>query len=188
MLGGSFNPPHIAHLIVAELAREQFELDQILWIPNNQSPFKQQSDLAPAKDRLEMTRLAIDGNESFHLSEIEVRRAGVSFTIDTLRHLRADMPDAEFRLIIGSDSLAGFSGWRDPGEIMAIARPIVYPRPSSIGSHAERKYRDQVDLMEAPLLAISSSSIRERIRAGRTVRYMVPESVFAYMTEKELYR
>lgn len=187
IFGGSFNPPHVAHLIVAEFVREQFALDQILWIPNRQSPFKQQEELAPADDRLEMTRLVVAGNEAFEISELELRRSGMSYTVDTIRMLQNEHPAAQFHLIVGSDSLAGFEGWREPDEILRRVRLIVYPRPGHLDAAAPAGHGDSVLLADAPLLDVSSSLIRKRRQNGKTIRYMVTEPVMEYISHRRLY-
>lgn len=187
IFGGSFNPPHVAHLIVAELVREQFELDQILWIPNRQSPFKEREELAPADDRFEMTRLVVAGNEAFGVSDLELRRSGTSYTVDTIRMLQEEHPRARFHLIIGSDSLAGFKGWREPEEILRRVRLIVYRRPGYLDVAAPSGHETRVLFANAPLLDVSSSLIRKRRREGRTIRYMVTEAVLDYIGDRGLY-
>ncbi len=188
IFGGSFNPPHVAHLIIAELVREQFALDQILWIPNRQSPFKQEEELAPADDRLEMTRLVVAGNEAFAISELELRRSGTSYTVDTIRMLQNEDSAARYHLIIGSDSLAGFEGWRDPEEILRRVRLIVYPRTGHLDAAAPAGHDgDGVLFADAPLLDVSSTAIRKRRRQGKTIRYMVTEPVLEYIGDRGLY-
>ena len=187
LFGGSFNPPHFAHLIIAELVREQFALDQILWIPNFQSPFKRVEDVAPAHHRAEMTRLAIDGNSFFDVSDIEVRRGGVSYTIETIHTLRERHPDVEFSLIIGSDSLESFRSWRRPEEILASVRLLVFRRPGAADASAPDGYEDHVVFADAPLFEISGTAIRNRIHARRSVRYLIPDEVRSYIYAHELY-
>lgn len=187
LFGGSFNPPHLAHLIIAELVREQFALDRILWIPNFQSPFKRIEDVAPAHHRAEMTRLAVDAHPSFELNEIEVGRGGVSYTIDTIQALQEQQPEVEFSLIIGSDSLESFRGWRRPEEILARVRLIVFRRPGAADISAPAGYEDHVAFADAPLIEISGTAIRNRIHSGRSVRYLIPDDVRTYIYAHELY-
>lgn len=187
IFGGSFNPPHLAHLIVAEILREQFALDRILWIPNRQSPFKEKQELAPAEDRLEMTRLIVRDNDAFVTSDIEISRSGVSYTIDTIRDLQKENADARYHIIIGSDSLAEFGGWREPEEIVRRARLIVYPRPGFENADTPKAFEDRIRFADAPLLEISSTAIRRRRRENRSIRYMVPEVIHEYIFDRGLY-
>lgn len=187
LFGGSFNPPHLAHLIVAELIRQQFSLDRILWIPNYQSPFKQLEDVAPAEHRLEMTRLAIADHDAFELSDIEVHRAGLSYTVETIRLLQEQHPDVRFDLIIGSDSLETFGDWHQPEEILKRVRLLVFPRPGAASATPPAGFEHRVEFADAPLLEISGTAIRARIHAGQTVRYMIPDPVRDYIQEHRLY-
>lgn len=188
LFGGSFNPPHIAHLLVAEFVREQFDLDRVLWIANFQSPLKRVEDVAPAHHRVAMTRLAIDGNERFRLSNIEIDRGGVSYTIDTIRTLQDAHPQVDFRLIVGSDSLADFEEWREPEEILERVRLIVFRRPGTEQTAPFAGTEDRTEFADAPLLELSGTVIRNRIHAGKSIRYMVPDPVRSYVDEHDLYR
>lgn len=187
IFGGSFNPPHVAHLIIAQLVCEQFALDQILWIPNRQSPFKAEEELAPAADRLEMTKLATQGNQAFLASDLEMRRSGVSYTVDTIRALQQENSTTSYHLIIGSDSLESFSKWRQPDEILERVELIVFRRPGYFNSETITGFESRVRFADAPLLEISSTMIRKRRREGRTIRYMVPEPIHDYILERGLY-
>lgn len=188
IFGGSFNPPHVGHLIIAELVREQFGLDRILWIPNRRSPFKDAVDLAPTDDRMEMTRRAVAGHDAFSVSDVEVRRNGISYTVDTIHLLQQKNPQIDYRLIIGGDSLASFDAWHRPEEILRCVRIIVFRRPGHPDARAPEELAERVDFADAPLLEISSTFIRQRMRRGRTIRYMVPERVYGYIMERGLYR
>jgi len=188
IFGGSFNPPHVAHLLIAELVRDQFQLDRILWIPNHQSPLKEARELAGAHDRLAMTRRAIVGNDAFDVSDLEVSRAGVSYTIDTVRALQDRQPNADFHLIIGSDSLDGLALWHEPEELLERVPLAVFRRPGFAGASAPGGISGRIAFADAPLLEISSTIIRRRVRAGRSIRYMVPDVVNAYVRDRELYR
>lgn len=188
IFGGSFNPPHIAHLIIAELIRDQFGLERILWIPNNRSPLKQEHQLAGVEDRLAMTRAATSGNEAFVVSDVEVRRAGVSYTVDTVRMLQECDPEVDYRLIVGSDSLAGLNRWREPEEILERVPLIVFPRIGHAPASAPDGLDDRITFAEAPLLEISGTEIRRRIQAGKSIRYMVVQPVLRYITSRGLYQ
>jgi len=187
IFGGSFNPPHLAHLIVAEIVCEQFGLDRAYWLTSFQSPLKSVEDMAPTRHRIAMTRLAIEGNERFHFSDVEIRRGGISFTIETIRLLQDAQPDVDFRLIVGSDNLAAFDSWVEPQEILDRVRLIVFRRPGTEDVIATSERDERIDYAAAPLLEISGTDIRSRIRAQESIRYMVPESVRSYILEHELY-
>lgn len=188
LFGGSFNPPHVAHLIVSEVARDQFGLDEVWWIPNATPPHKPDHELASVDHRLEMTRRAVSDNPAFRLCTIEVERAGVSYTVETLRTLQEDHPNTEFGLIIGSDSLDHFAEWRRPDEIVERASLIVYKRPGVIDVVPDRRFANHVRFVAAPVMEVSGTEIRSRCRAGRSIRYLVPESVRTYIEEHDLYQ
>jgi nicotinate-nucleotide adenylyltransferase len=189
LFGGSFNPPHVAHLAVAEAAAEAAGLARVLWMPAATSPFKQ-GDPAVVADvhRLAMTRLATEGNARFAVSDLEVRRGGVSYTVDTLRTLAEAHPGAELVLLLGGDGLADFAAWRAPEAILALARLVVYRRPgfSEVGVPAAVLAR--TTFVDAPPLDLSGTALRARLAAGRTVRYLVPDAVLAYAGAHGLYR
>jgi nicotinate-nucleotide adenylyltransferase len=189
IFGGSFNPPHLAHLVVAESVRDQFRLDEVLWIPNGRPPHKtlDQELVAPAH-RLAMTRLATSDNPAFRVSDIEMRDAGTGYTVDTLRLLEASYPETHFELILGGDSLADFSGWHRPGEILDRVPLIVYHRRGFDGIAEAMPSVARIRFVDAPLLDVSGTRVRERLRQGRSVRYLVPESVRAYIEAEHLYR
>ncbi|MEX0747879.1 MAG: nicotinate-nucleotide adenylyltransferase [Rhodothermales bacterium] len=187
IFGGSFNPPHAAHLIVAEFIRDQFDLERILWIPSYNTPLKAPEDLAPMEDRFEMTRLATCDNDRFEVSDVEIRRGGFSFTVDTLRGLQEARPEIEFSLIVGMDNLREFASWREPDEILRRVPLIVYPRKGSDTFEVPRGISGSVSIATAPLVEISGTMIRERIRQGRSIRYMVPSAVERHLRERRLY-
>lgn len=188
VFGGSFNPPHVGHLAVAEAAAEAARLDRVLWIPAATPPHKRDDPtLASAADRLAMVRLATAGNDRFEVSDVEVARDGVSFTVDTLRALAAERPDAAWHLILGGDSLAAFPTWRDPDGILALARLLVYARPGT-PPEVPRALVPHVDVVDGPMLDLSSTALRARIAGGHSVRYLVPDGVRAYVEDHALYR
>ena len=184
--GGSFNPPHIAHLLIAELMREEFRLSQVLWVVSPRPPHKDPTALAPADDRLAMVELAIAGNTCFSVSDIELRREGPSYTIDTLRQLRDELPGSELCLLLGGDSLAEFDSWRSPDAILTEAHLLVYERAQR-ASYGRIAHSERVHFSSSPSIDISSSAIRRRIRQGQTTRYLVPEPVRAYIARRVLY-
>lgn len=188
LFGGSFNPPHIAHQIVAEVARDQYGLDEVWWVPNDTPPHKPNEGLADVEHRVEMTRRAVDANSHFRLCEVEVERSGISYTVETLRTLQDDYPDTAFVLLIGSDSLNHFAEWHRPDEIADRVPLVVYKRPGNISAVPDARFANRVHFVAAPVMEISGTEIRARCRAGRTIRYLVPESVRSYIEENELYR
>lgn len=187
LFGGSFNPPHLGHLALAEAARDEADLDGVLWMPAATPPHKQDAELPDGKHRSAMVRLATEGNDAFSVSDLELRRAGVSFTVDTVRALDETYPDSRFFLLIGGDSLAGFASWREPDEILRRADLLVYPRPGVDLSGLDPAVLRRTMLLDRPLLDVSSTVVRALLRAGRSARYLVPDRVLAYAAERGLY-
>lgn len=183
LLGGSFNPIHHGHLITATRAAEAVGLDRILFIPAAVSPLKDGRDLASARDRWAMLRLALRGNPLFEASDVELRRGGISYTVDTLRELRRSTK-ARLYWILGADAARLLPRWKSIAEVRRLASFVIVARP---GERPPRK-SPKDHLVEAPLLEISSSEIRDRVRRGRSVRYMVPDPVVQYLERKGLYR
>jgi nicotinate-nucleotide adenylyltransferase len=188
LFGGSFNPPHVAHLIVAEVARDQFGFDEVWWIPNATPPHKSQDGLAGVEHRLAMTRRAVADNPAFRVCDIEVERAGVSYTVDTVRTLQEQHPDTNFALLIGSDSLDHFDEWHEPDAIAERVPLVVYKRPGVIDAVPEPRFANQVWFVAAPVMEVSGTEIRSRCRADRSIRYLVPETVRDYIDTHALYR
>lgn len=188
LFGGSFDPPHLAHLIVAETVREQFQLDQIWWIPAFQAPHKTGAVLADAHHRLEMVRRVTQDHPGFAVSDVEVQRTGISYTIDTVRMLQEAHPEHAFSLLLGGDSLRLFETWYQPEAIAARVPLIVYRRPGVADIVPAPYLEDRVRFAHAPLIDISATEIRARVRQGRSIRYFVPDPVRAYIEEKGLYR
>ncbi|MFB6099602.1 MAG: nicotinate (nicotinamide) nucleotide adenylyltransferase [Salinibacter sp.] len=187
LFGGSFNPPHIAHLVVAEVARDQFDLSEVWWIPNATPPHKPGDELVAVEHRLAMTRRIVETNPSFRVCEIEVQREGVSYTVDTLRALQEQYPDTDFALLIGSDSLDHFAEWHRPDEIAERVPLVVYKRPGTIEAVAEPRFANHARFVAAPVMEVSGTEIRARCRAGRSIRYLVPETVRTYIETYGLY-
>lgn len=187
LFGGSFNPPHLAHLALAEAARDQVELDRVVWMPAAVPPHKQHRHLPAAAHRLAMTRLAVEDNRAFVVSDLEAAREGVSYTIDTVRALQERYPETDFRLLLGGDSLAQFASWAQPEEIVRRVPLIVYPRPGADFAAVPAFVMARTTVLDRPLLDPSSTAIRRLLRAGRSVRYLVPDAVLAYAAEHGLY-
>ena len=160
----------------------------MVWVPAATPPHKQgHAGMAPASSRLALVRAAVAGNERFEVSDAEVARGDVSYTVDTLRAF-AGRGGADLALIVGADSLAGFASWREPRAILALARLVVYGRPGSDLGDVPGWVMDRVTRVEGPLIDLSSTEIRARIGAGRTVRYLVPDAVRAEIAARGLYR
>lgn len=184
LFGGSFNPIHHAHLIVATHVAEALKLDRVLLMPTAISPLKQKDALAPARDRWAMLKLAVRGNPLLEPSDAEIRRGGVSYTIDTLRALRRPARDRLF-LILGSDAARLLPRWKQIDEVRRRARIVLVARP---GQTVRLRMPKEYIVVEAPLLDISGTGIRDRIRKGRSIRYLVPDAVERYIRLKGLYR
>ncbi len=192
ILGGTFDPIHHGHLAIAEEAREALGLERVWFMPAASPPHKPDRPVIPAEDRLAMVRLAMVGNPAFEASDIEIRRGGASYTVDTLAALAADGL-VEPWLILSSEALALLPTWREPRRILALARLAVVPRGGSdpLGSDwVEAAFpgaASRVTFLPGPLLPISGSVVRRRARAGRSVRYLVPDAVAAYIAQRQLY-
>lgn len=194
--GGSFDPIHIAHLLLAETAAEQLQLDQVRFLPAAQSPLKDYAPAAPTARR-EMVQLAISGNSRFVLDDRELSRQGKSYTIDTLEQLSREFPNARLFLLIGSDSLKDFSKWYRPRDICQLAEVAVAHRGGEPTpdfevlqgiATPEQITSIQGNTIEMPLLDIRSSELRGRIAKGMSIRYRVPAAVAAYLQHHQLYR
>ena len=188
LFGGTFDPPHFGHLALAEWAREQLRLDRVLFVPAGAPPHKRARRLSSVAARVAMTRLALRGNPAFRLSQLEVRRRGPSFTVDTLRAVRAGHPGAEVFLLMGEDSLDDFRTWHEPAAIRGLARLAVARRPGGRRRTPARGIARGLIWLDNPGLELSSSAIRARARAGRSVRYLVPDAVARYLARHRLYR
>ena len=191
IFGGSFDPIHLGHLSIAEDARTSFEYDKIVFFPSNIPPHKRPSQKVSAEARIQMTRLAITGNESFLLDEYEVRAGGISYTIDTIRHV-LDSYDVtgKLGLIIGEDLLPGFHTWKDAENIQSLVELLVArrsPAADKSGEGTEPSSSVRYRVVQNVLLPVSSSEIRTRVGSKRSFRYLVPESVYAYISENGLY-
>ncbi len=184
IFGGTFNPPHIGHLIVIESVQDQLEFDSVLFIPSAQTPNKHDSSLAPARDRLEMTRLAV--GDDYRVSDIEVSRPGVSYTVDTLADLASLYPGARLHLIIGADNFCEFQTWRSPGAILERAELVVMSRPGFVPPKNE--FARRTKFVTVPQIGISGTDIRRRIKLKRSIRYLVPPKVEEYIRRHNLYR
>jgi nicotinate-nucleotide adenylyltransferase len=192
VLGGTFDPVHVGHLLLAEGAREQLGLEQVLFVPAGQPWRKTRRRITKAEDRLAMLRLATEDNTAFEVSDLEVSRLGPSYTGETLASIRTEQKDAEIFFILGEDALADLPNWRDPDRIVELAMLAVARRPNDSPEDRDLELMAIAPGREVwlsmPRIDISSSEIRERVRKGLSVRYRVPEAVEAYIREHKLYK
>lgn len=182
LLGGTFNPPHLAHLIMANEVADQLGLDEVRFMPNAVPPHKVKDGDATALERLEMTRLAILDNPRFTLEPFEIERGGVSYTYETMTLLTAREPDVQFYFIIGGDSIDDLHTWYHIDELVQLVHFVGVARPGHAGTTTY-----PVELVEAPLIDLSSTLIRQRLQAGVTTRYLLPDKVAQYIREEGLY-
>ena len=192
VFGGTFDPIHYGHLRIAEEARERFDLARVLFIPNQVSPFKIGDTTTPAPLRVELVRRAIKNNPHFQLWTGELERGGPSFTVQTLRVLAREFPDFERYFLTGTDAVRDIGKWREPEACVALAQFVAFHRPGVSESEARVGVPDELEprIIFAAMngLDISSTEIRERVTSGRSLRYLVPESVIALIEERNLYR
>jgi nicotinate-nucleotide adenylyltransferase len=197
LLGGSFDPVHFGHLLLAEHCREQCALDQVLFVPAAVSPHKLNHVPTAGEHRLEMLKLAIAGYEPFAVSNVELKRGGVSYTVDTLEELQREDPTRELFLLMGADSLADLPNWREPARICELATPVVVARAGSAApdfscltgivsaARLDEIRRRQVVM---PIIELSSREIRRRVAEGRSIRFQTPRAVEKYIETHGLYR
>jgi len=191
VLGGTFDPVHIAHLVIAEHARQALSLDLVLFIPAGDPWRKSHREITPAEHRLAMLSLAVAGNDAFGVSDLELRRDGPTYTADTLAVLAGERLDDEFWFIVGADALADLPNWHEPSRIVKHARLAVAPRDvqeANVVAQGVAEFRERIDLFWAPRIELSSTGIRERVAAGGSIRYLVPDAVAAYIHDHRLYR
>jgi len=184
ILGGTFNPIHIGHLILAEEAREKLKLDRIIFVPTYLPPHKDNSDIALAKDRLAMIGLAISGNRYFSVSDLEIKRDGRSYTIDTIKEFKNIYPHDELYFIIGSDLLKYLDEWRDLNEIIKMVKFIVATRPG----YPLEKIPSYISTVAIRAVDISGFEIRRCLKENKSFRYLVPELVYKYIIKNKLYK
>jgi nicotinate-nucleotide adenylyltransferase len=198
LYGGTFDPIHLGHLILAEQCREACGLDEV-WLIVAGSPPHKPGGLTAVGHRLEMVRIAIAGHPAFEVSELETERPGPHYSVETLEEVRRRRPDDELFFLIGGDSLADLPHWREPGRIAAIANVVVVDRPGSVpapdaDSDASSRWPDlgpgarPFRSVEVPPIGIASTDLRRRVAEGRSIRYRVPRGVEAYIDAHQLYR
>lgn len=187
---GSFNPIHVGHLIIAEAALDTAILQEVWFVVSPQNPFKKSKTLLHEFDRLKMVELAIQDNASMRASDIEFRLPKPSYTIDTLTHLSEKYPQHEFYLILGADNLQHFHKWKNYEAILKYYDLFVYPRPGSENVIPEKllPFSDKITFIQAPLLGISATYIRQKVAKGGSIRYLVPPEVAFFIQAKKFYQ
>ena len=188
IFGGTFNPPHSGHLIVAESVCEQLNLDKLFFVPSYISPHKQKGEENSALHRLQMVRLAVRLNPRFDVSDIEVSRKGMSYTCQTLEAFHRKFPSSELFLIIGADNYGEFDTWKNPGRILELASLVVMNRPVIRSRGRMKKLHRRIQFAAVPDIQISSTVIRKMVGEGRSIRYLVPQVVLHYLQRHKLYR
>ena len=184
IFGGSFDPIHHGHLIVARVAAETLGLRELRFVPAREQPFKVGRHGAPAPHRAAMVERAIAGAPGFSVDTVEVDRAGASYTVDTLRAMREREPDVPLVLLIGADAAADFPQWREADTVATLARIVVFHRPGTTAPSLPQAWRT----IDVPAIEISATEVRRRVRAGRSIRYWVPDAVAEYVAAHGLYQ
>ena len=189
LFGGTFDPPHIGHLIIAESILSDLDIDKIIFIPSSIPPHKPLHSYSSASSRVEMLQISIKGTPAFQISDIELNRPGASYSIDTIKQIKSQMSlsKEELYFVIGSDSLVEFQTWKNPHEILSLAQVIIAPRPSFTKDMVKPEFLEQVQFLDTPQIDISSSMIRERVREKKSIRYYVIPEVLEFIQEKRLY-
>lgn len=195
ILGGTFNPIHMGHLLMAEQAKDEFALDEVLFIPVGNPPHKDLSHTVPDKDRVTMTELAIQDNSAFSVDLFEIQKQGTCYTYETLQHFAIQNPDTDYYFILGADSLFYFHQWRHPEAICKYSTVLAAVRDNQDMEAVLLKieelnqlYHTKMYPLQMPSIALSSTDIRRRVYEERSIRYRVPEKVEQYILEHHLYR
>jgi nicotinate-nucleotide adenylyltransferase len=190
IFGGSFDPPHIGHLLASSDACEQLDLDRLIVVPTGTQPLKVGSAVATPAQRLEMAQLAFGDDSRFDVSDVEVRRGGLSFTVDTLGQLATTYPDADRFLLLGLDVIGSFEKWKDPERILTLARPVLLERQNDQDVVMIPARFQEAGAIRLPTrrVDVSATEIRRRVRAGQSIRGFVTEKVAAYIERVGLYR
>lgn len=193
--GGTFDPVHLGHLVLAEQCLEQCRLDEVWFVPAGVPPHKTGAEISPAKQRLEMLEFAIAGHDKFRIQRLELERSGPSFTVETLQQFQDESPDRQLFLLLGADSVYDLPTWREPRRILQLATIVAVNRgdhPASDLTATAHQFGDQALhrflTVQMPGLDISSGDIRQRVRDGRSIRYLVPRAVEVYIAQQQLYR
>lgn len=194
LMGGTFDPIHYGHLILGEQAREQFGLDRVLFVTAADPPHKAGQQVTPVQHRFEMTRLAVEGNEHFECSSIEMERPGPSYTVDTIRQILGHYgPGTSVYLLVGADEAVTFMSWREPYVIQELATIVVADRAGGFAARdvmaaLPADFASRIIFLKMPGVDISSTELRARVAAGRSIRYLTPENVENYILKSGIYR
>lgn len=189
ILGGTFDPIHNGHLIIAQALLEQLKLARLLFLISARPPHKKTATMAPWEDRLQMVRLALQGDPRFGISDLEIQREGPSYTVETMEKLQ-NQYGHRYRVlfVIGADSILEIFNWREPQRLLETSSLVVVPRPGFDLAQLDPRVAEKVTLIHAPLIEISSTEIRRRVRQGRSIRYLLPQRVADYIHANGLYR
>jgi nicotinate-nucleotide adenylyltransferase len=192
ILGGAFNPPHIGHLVCAQEALVQLELEKVVFMPFGQPPHRELEDDPGAEARLELVELAVGEDTRFEVSRLEVDRSGPSYTVDTLRELGEKAQDDELFLVLGGDQAAALPRWHEPEAVLSLATVAVversnWSRNAIVITLGRMPGAERIRYLDMPIIQVSSSAIRRRVRAGQPIRYLVPDRVAAHIEANGLY-
>ena len=189
IFGGTFDPPHIGHLLIAQTIIESENFERLIFVPANISPAKKGKIISSTKKRLDMLNMALIGNDNFEISDFEINKGDISYTIDTLTEFseNRNLAKKDLYFLMGSDTLREFHKWKDPKKIMNLCNIIVAIRPGFTPSDIPQWILDEVHFANIPQFEISSTNIRARWRDGKTIRYMVPKDVWKYINKNGLY-
>ncbi|MDD5361710.1 MAG: nicotinate-nucleotide adenylyltransferase [Ignavibacteria bacterium] len=193
ILGGSYNPPHIGHSILAENVREQLSLDKVIFIPSGRHPLKDENEIISAEHRLNMSKIAFGKESHFEVLDHEIEKAktgAVNYTVDTLMELYEVYKNdfVKMYLIIGIDNLIDFPKWKNPDKLFALSEVVVMNRPGYLVQDVDVEYSRKARYLSVPMLEISSTNIRDRVKSGKSIKYLVDEGVEKYIKENGLYK
>ncbi|MBL7066565.1 MAG: nicotinate (nicotinamide) nucleotide adenylyltransferase [Candidatus Marinimicrobia bacterium] len=190
LYGGTFDPPHLGHLAIAEYIRDKLNIETVLFIPAYIAPHKIKYSVSSVEDRLKMLQLAVSDHSGLQISKVEIQRKGVSYSIDTIRQIKEgmDIKSKDLYILIGADSFLEFHTWRDPDKILEESSVLVAGRPGFDIREVSEEFRNKIQVVSAPLIDISATMIRQRIREGKSIRSLVPALVEDYILRKGLYR
>ncbi len=191
IMGGTFNPVHNAHLLIASFAGEEYGLDKVIFMTGGNTPHKETGGASP-EDRFNMVKMAVADNEYFEASDFEIKKKDYSYTVKTLEHLKTEYPDAELYFIVGGDSLDYMEKWYECERIFSMCTVLVFERrgferTDEKKRSLEAEFSCRIEKINAPIIEISSSMIRERIHMGKSVKYIIPDCVIDYIKENRLY-
>jgi len=188
LFGGTFDPIHLGHTIIAEWIKNYLELNEIIFIPNKIHPFSKRENIIPADIRAEMIQKAINNFPYFKLSTIELKRPGISYTVDTIRSLMSEFPNAEIYLIMGEDNLAKFESWKEATEILNLVQVVTFRRRNDVMEESVNINTDKMLKLKSPYIDISSTEIRDRIKNSRNFQSLLYPDVYQYIVKHNLYK